>query len=66
MVVSAREDNPAFAEQASFRRVAGLSGKGASFEAVGAPKTYLRVAGGQVSVGPVGNGERGGASFIVT
>jgi GH43 family beta-xylosidase len=66
VVVSAREESPAFAQAASFRRVAGLSGQGVSFEAVGQEKTYLRAVGGQVSVGPVGRDERKAATFLIT
>lgn len=64
MVVSAREENPAFAQEASFRPVKGLSGAGLSFEAVGLEKSYLRHASGEVVV--AAKGDRRSASFIVT
>lgn len=64
VVVSAREDSPAFAQQASFRPVRGLSGAGLSFEAVGVENSYLRYADGQVIVSA--KSDRRSASFIVT
>lgn len=66
VVVSAREDNPAFAQEASFRRVAGLAGDGVSYEAVGVEKAYLQRVGDEVRVAPASGGERRAATFILT
>jgi hypothetical protein len=66
VVVSAREENPTFAQEASFRRVDGLSGKGVSFEAVGMEGRYLRALGGEATVGPVTADQRRAATFLVT
>jgi GH43 family beta-xylosidase len=66
VVVSAREDSPAFAQEASFRRVGGLSGKGVSFEAVGLDNSYLRHVGGQVSVAPAARADRATATYLIT
>ena len=66
VVVSAREDNPAFAQEASFRPVPGLTGEGVSFAAVGLDNAYLRRAGDSIQVAPAQGTARRSATFLVS
>lgn len=65
VTLSAKGDTAAFAQEASFRRVPGLSGRGGvAFQSLGAAGGYLTADNGRVTVGPAGDGRR--ATFFIS